>query len=464
VAGELAAHDLPAEQCLRRVRAHGGPLAALALAPDGLRAATATTAAEPLRLFDLVKGACVLEMSGHERPARTLAFAAKWLVSATEDELKVWDVASGTCVMVLEGLPGPTIAVAPSGRFAVSAAPNGTLLILGLAGELIARLTGHFKPVDAAALAADERVLATGGRDGTVRVWELASGACRAVSEVLPAPVRALAVAPEGRTVAVACEDGTVAFVALATAKVQRTLATAVKPVALAYLKGGQLLAVAAEDGRVQLVGLDWQLDTGGAAATLETALSLAPPATGTAPVFAVGASPARQRLPDWLALGGTPAAPVRARIASTALALTAPIALMVATWTAAVIGASALVLFAGWRAGQEWARLGAMAALLALAAACGWSALSPPVDLALAAPCAALALAALAHAFLGEWDGMQAIPGAVIVGVLAFYGLSPEAAVQCLLLGAALMALALLDGVRAAETERWFAARRIEK
>jgi WD40 repeat protein len=43
---------------------------------------------------------------------------------------------------------------------------------------LLATIQGHLGPVWGVALSADGRMLASGGSDGTARIWEVPGGAC----------------------------------------------------------------------------------------------------------------------------------------------------------------------------------------------------------------------------------------------------------------------------------------------
>jgi hypothetical protein len=67
------------------------------------------------------------------------------------------------------------------GRSAVSGASDKTVRVWDLAsGQCRATLQGHTHWVRSVALSADGRSAVSGASDNTVRVWDLASGQCRA--------------------------------------------------------------------------------------------------------------------------------------------------------------------------------------------------------------------------------------------------------------------------------------------
>ena len=79
----------------------------------------------------------------------------------------------------LTGHHGPVaaVAVAADGTGAVSGGRDGTVRVWDLAtGQQQAQLTGHHGPAMAVAVTADGTRAVSGGYDGTVRVWDLATG------------------------------------------------------------------------------------------------------------------------------------------------------------------------------------------------------------------------------------------------------------------------------------------------
>jgi WD40 repeat protein len=96
-------------------------------------------------------------------------------------------------------------AISPDGAWIVSTCADGTLGIWDAAtGTRQATLRGHAGPVNACAVSADARYIASGGDDRTLRIWDAATGIELAMLD-LPFEVTALAFHPSEPTVA--CGD-----------------------------------------------------------------------------------------------------------------------------------------------------------------------------------------------------------------------------------------------------------------
>ena len=177
------------------------------------------------------------------------------------------DLPSDALIRVLTGHHGPVnaVAIAPDGTWLATGGQDGTVRIWAADGTPRTSLTGHEHRVTAVAIAPDGTWLATASADGTVRTWA-ADGTPRATLSH-DDPVNAVAIAPDGTWLATGGEDGTVRTWA-ADGTPRATLTGHHGPVnAVAIAPDGTWLATASDDGTVRI----WAV--GGAASSGVTAI-----------------------------------------------------------------------------------------------------------------------------------------------------------------------------------------------
>jgi len=154
---------------------------ALQLSPDGRTLASGGDGQEALVLWDPASRKPRIDLAKLPKKVRThsLAFSpgGRYLAAGQEQRIELVDVRSGKSLMRLEGYSGTVfgVAISPDGGTLVSASA-GTLHFWDLAsGKLVRRVKGP-GPAYSVAISRDGRRIATGGRNGLVRIWDARTG------------------------------------------------------------------------------------------------------------------------------------------------------------------------------------------------------------------------------------------------------------------------------------------------
>ncbi|MEO8465426.1 MAG: AAA-like domain-containing protein [Gammaproteobacteria bacterium] len=271
--------------------------ASVGLAAGGSRLCFATADAAVL-VVDVATGAEVVRLrGGGVLPATTqLADDGEKLVTASGAQLRLWNLpAGGTQPRVARAAESTALALdRVTGRLAFGLA-NGQLALDAVPSTAPAAETlkyfGHRGEVTAVAVNVEHELAVTGGADGIVRTWDLASGMPTAVgSEAAAASIGVVALAPDARWVASAsgaqvrvtnAVDGAAVF--------ERAFGGVVT--AFAFAPDGATLAIGDTTGMVTIV----RLDGAGREVTTQvtgavTALAFAPGGTALAAADATGA------------------------------------------------------------------------------------------------------------------------------------------------------------------------------
>ncbi|HEV3258839.1 MAG TPA: WD40 repeat domain-containing protein [Gemmataceae bacterium] len=211
--------EMAKRQVVRPFADHAGAVTSLAFSADG-RQLVSGGADKTVRLWDVAGGESV-RFAGSEAPVTAVALSSdglRVLSAARDDTLRIWDIGKRRERRRLSGAPGEFLVAAfsPGGRYALSSdgkavrlldveqtreprplpAPGGRVTCLaisrdgGLAlagkedgtiqvwdaatGQESGRCVGHRGPVVSIALSPDGRLALSGGADKTVRLWQLA--------------------------------------------------------------------------------------------------------------------------------------------------------------------------------------------------------------------------------------------------------------------------------------------------
>lgn len=222
--GEVQLVDVATGRVLHRLAGQSAALQDIAFDDAGNRLATSADDGTT-DVWDVGSGHLLESLTGHAGRVAALAFSHDGGTLATggyDGRLVLWDLhhrpTLGRTVGSLATVPGavalPDSYVATtgaSGRILVGE-PDGAVVVAGpsaAAGDVVAHRTAHHGPVNDAEVSADGHVGVTAGSDGTVRLWDLATGAAYGVRTThAAAAVTAAALAGDHQQFAYADEAG----------------------------------------------------------------------------------------------------------------------------------------------------------------------------------------------------------------------------------------------------------------
>ena len=145
------------------------------------------------------------------------------------------------------------VAFSPDGRRLATSSSDGTVAVWDVAtGSRLYSLTGHTTDVQGLSFSPDGEILLSGSWDGDVGVWLTALSEL-AAETALPAPVNAVDYSPHGTSVAAALDDGSLVIVGTDGA-IRASIAAHDRPArAVAYSPDGHIVASGGDDGRVRI-------------------------------------------------------------------------------------------------------------------------------------------------------------------------------------------------------------------
>ncbi len=202
----------------RDIGQHAGYVTGVAFSPDGRFLATACEDGVA-RLWNLADGKLVREFKGHSYPVTGIAFSpdGKRIATAAGDEtrvtqpgeVKVWDAADGKVLSSFTNhhQAATGVAFSPDGKCLASTGFDKRVILYDFDNRKGSYFDGHTRPTNAVLFGPTGTMLASasGGRqegDNEVKIWERETGKELATFAVHKAKVAALALSPDASLLA----------------------------------------------------------------------------------------------------------------------------------------------------------------------------------------------------------------------------------------------------------------------
>ncbi|RWA05589.1 hypothetical protein EKO27_g9520 [Xylaria grammica] len=249
---------------------HAAVVSSVAFLPNQKTLASASHD-RTVRFYDAATGAHRQTLNPQKSGIHSMAFSrgGETLAITIEDRVQLWNVAARRLAgavryQMLEGHTGVVIAVAFShdGEMLVSGSEDGTIRVWDVAtGELQKTIEPQMEHVYAVAFSPDNKTLAVGGYigggDGAVSLWDVATGAHIDSFGRDSEPVTAVVFSPDGGILASAAYDRTESFKKL-TLRPQSPTSRRFKGhtgsvLAVAFSPDGKTLASGSFDNTVRL-------------------------------------------------------------------------------------------------------------------------------------------------------------------------------------------------------------------
>lgn len=187
---------------------HSDHVTSVSISPDGETLVSGSRDGT-IKLWDVSIGGQIHQYKGHRDEISALAISCdgEVLVSGSESNvIKIWSATTGAELRTLRGRNGHVteLALSPDASTLASAGDDSGITLWNVStGQERVTLDGHSDGVSALVFAPTEKVLASAGKhDGSVRTWDIATGALITVFNCNDSNVASIGISPNGKLVA----------------------------------------------------------------------------------------------------------------------------------------------------------------------------------------------------------------------------------------------------------------------
>lgn len=230
----------------------------LALSPDGQRVLVGSRTRGTEWQLDGYK--CLKTFTGHHGGAVTSVAYCKepeqLLTGSRDGSIRRWNRLEGKVLLRWCPHEGHVthLAVSPDGKWVLSYGSRRLAETSLATGEPRLKWDRHDGAVQAVAFLPDGQHVVSGATDGTLRVWNIATGTTVCVMQGATLGAYAVAVSPDGSRAAAGCKDGVVREFAVKDGNLLRELKGHLGYIrALAYTHDGSRLLSSADDGSIRV-------------------------------------------------------------------------------------------------------------------------------------------------------------------------------------------------------------------
>jgi len=241
-----------------------GSIVSVGFSPDGQFLSAVDTTGET-HLWQVANVKQLLSCKGDSDWVRAVALSpdGQTLVSSSSHTVSLSELTTGQCLKTFQGHTSRVESVAFSwdSQTLASGSKDGALKLWSVStGECLSTLQENLNWVTSLTFSPDNQLLATGHNDGTLKLWSPSTGKCLKTLHGHTGAVQSVAFSPDGQTLASGSHDPCVKLWEVSTGQCLRTLRGYKNWVtSLAFSPEAQILASVSNDSGVRL----WDITTG---------------------------------------------------------------------------------------------------------------------------------------------------------------------------------------------------------